>query len=472
MNRLLPAILLALAACARLPTDLPPRPDLEAPATAATFARLAGESDRGGVAAVAECWWESFGLADLDRLIDRALKNHPDLAAAQARLVMAEQTERLARLQSQVNYASDASLVREHLSRNGLFPPPIGGSTLTQTDVTQNIYYDLDWWGKNRALVLAAGNAAEAARDEAAAVRLALAAAVADAYFAWADVAARLALARELENRHRCEAALAQTRFDLGLDAASPLIEARKKLDLDEDRIRALEYLDRAGRYRLAALAGDDPDHAAALVVPSLDGRLADLPDKLPLDWLARRPEVAALRARVAAGAARSQAARADFYPNIDLRLMLGLETLDLGKLLQAGSLSASLGPAIHLPLFNGSTLSAKLRLQEADYAAAVADYNRAVIDGAAEAASAYALLVSLEQRARAQEQAAREARRTFDLARRRQELGLAAALDGLEADAALLSLRLDQTANRAALLRARVRLFKALGGGIADSKG
>jgi len=101
-----------------------------------------------------------------------------------------------------------------------------------------------------------------------------------------------------------------------------------------------------------------------------------------------------------------------------------------------------------------------------------VADYNRAVIDGAAEAASAYALLVSLEQRARAQEQAAREARRTLDLARRRQELGLAAALDGLEADAALLSLRLDQTANRAALLRARVRLFKALGGGIADSKG
>ena len=34
------------------------------------------------------------------------------------------------------------------------------------------------------------------------------------------------------------------------------------------------------------------------------------------------------------AAADRSAAAKADFYPNLDLRMMVGLDTLDLGKLL------------------------------------------------------------------------------------------------------------------------------------------
>ncbi len=474
-NHLLPGIALALAlllsACARLPTDLPQRPQLRNPASGATLATLAGESSRSGVLATSERWWASFGQPDLDRLIAGAFQDRPDLAAARARLTAAAQSERLARLQADVNYASDASLVREHLSRNGLFPPPIGGSTFTQSDVTQTISYDLDWWDKNRALIAAAGDQVAAARAETAAVRLTVASAVADAWFAWAGTRARLALARELAERHRSEYTLLKARFDLGLDAAPAHIDARRKLDLDDDQIRALEYLDRAGRYRLAALVGSDPDHAAALPTPSLDARLADLPATLPLDWLARRPDVATLRARSEAAADLSRAARADFYPNVDLRLMLGLETLDLGKLLQAGSVSASLGPAIHLPLFTSHTLGARLKQREADYAAAVAAYNRVVVDAAGEAADGYALLASLEQRAGALQHATANARATLVLAQKRDQLGLATPLDALEADAAVLERQLGESELRAARLRARVRLFQTLGGAPMNTK-
>jgi outer membrane protein, multidrug efflux system len=472
MKHPLPTLTLALglAACARLPTDLPPRPELRSPANNVTLAALAGETSRGDVAAASGSWWTSFGQRDLDQLIETALQDRPDLAAARARLASAAQAEHLARLRADVNYGTDASLEREHLSKNGLFPPPIGGSSFTQTKVTQTISYDLDWWDKNRALIAAAGDQVAAARAEAAAVRLTVAAAVADAWFAWAGTRDRLALVRELAARHRREHDLLKARFDLGLDAAQPEIDARRKLDLDEDALRALEYLDRSGRYRLAALVGSDPDHAATLPAPSLDARLADVPATLPLDWLARRPDVAALRARIEAAADLSRAAKADFYPNIDLRLMIGLETLELGKLLQAGSLSASLGPAIHLPLFNTNTLTARLNQREADYAAAVAAYNRVVIDAAAEAADGYALLVSLEQRARALQSATGAARETLALARKRDQLGLAAPLDALEADAAVLERQLGESDLRAARLRARVRLFQTLGGTLSPS--
>jgi multidrug efflux system outer membrane protein len=471
MIRLLSGFILALtlSACARLPTNLPPRPELREPATEATLGSLTRETGRTGGVTSAENWWVSFGLDELNGLIETALKNQPDLAAAQARLRMADQSERLACLDTQVHYETGASIVREHLSKNGLFPPPIGGSTFTQTDITENLSYSLDWWGRNRALVHAAGNERQATRDEAAAVRLAVAAAVADAYFASADVAARLAVARELELGHRKELDLLKARFDLGLDSALPLIDARKKLDLDEDLIRRLAYQDRSLRYRMSALIGSDPDHAADLSTHGLNAHLPSLPANLPLDWLARRPDVAALRSRVEAAADLSAAARADFYPNLDLRLMVGLETLDLSTLFHAGSLSASIGPALHLPIFNGQTLRAKLGMREADYASAVAAYNRTILEAARQAADAYALTTSLEHRNQAQRQALQETEQTRTLVAQRQKLGLAAPLDALESDNAVLGQRMNAIATQADRLRARVALFKALGGTIKD---
>jgi len=467
MNRLLPGFFLplVLSACASLPTDLPPRPGLQTPATQATLASAEGKTGHAGAVALDERWWTAFGQTELNRLVDTALMNAPDLAAAQARLRIAAQAERLARLDSQVHYATDASITREHLSRNGLFPPPIGGSTFTQTDITENLSYSLDWWGRNRDLVRAAGNERQAAEDENEAVRQSIAAAVADTYFARADVEARLALARALEDDHRKEHDLLQARFDLGLDSAQPLIDARRKLDLDEDRIHGLDYLARALRFRLSALIGSDPDHAAGLPTPDLNAQIPPLPARLPLDWLARRPDVAALRSRVEAAADRSAATRADFYPNLDLRMMVGLETLDLAKLFQANSLSASIGPALHLPIFNTRTLQAKLAVREADYAASVAAYNRTILEAARQAADAYALISSLDRRSQAQRQALQETERTRALVEQRRTLGLTSPLDAFEADSSVLGQRMNDIEIQAARLRAHVALFKALGG-------
>ncbi len=465
MKRLLPGLFLVLAACAQLPRDLPARPALKAPETAATLTALSGESElEAQTQPSQEHWWTSFGLTSLNQLIETALKDAPDLAAAQARLRSADQAERLTRLDAQMHYSTDASISRERMGRNGLFPPPNDSSTFTLTDITQNLSYPLDWWGKNRALVKAAGNEQQAARDEAAAIRQTLAAAVADTYFAWADVEARLVAARALARSHQKERTLLQARFDLGLDSAQPLINVRKKLDLDEDQTRGLEYLARSLRYRMSALIGSDPDHAASLPTPALDAQLPPLPAKLPLDWLAQRPDVAALRSQVEAASDRSAAAKADFYPNLDLRMMVGLETLDLGKLFQANSLSASIGPALHLPIFNRQTLSAKLGMREADYAASVAAYNRAILEAARQAADAYALIASLEHRSQAQQQALLETEKARSLAAQRQQFGLASPLDTLEADSALLDQRMQDIEIRAARLRARVALFKALG--------
>ncbi|WP_165873476.1 efflux transporter outer membrane subunit [Parasulfuritortus cantonensis] len=463
-------LLVGLAACAPLPADLPARPALSTPSADATLANLAAPLPHTAADARPAPWWRAFGAPELDRLIDTALRDQPDLAAAQARLAAAGQAERLAALDAGAHYATDVSLSRQRLSENGLYPPPIGGSTYTETQISQGVAYNLDWWGRNRALLRAAGNERRAAGSELAAARLSVAAAVADTYFGLADVDTRLRLARDLEACHVRERDLLQARHDLGLDAALPLIDARRKLDYDADLVHRLDYLGHAWRYRLSALLGSDPDHAGALPIPHANPAPPALPASLPVAWLARRPDVAALRSRVEAAAEQSTAAKAEFYPNLDLRLMVGLDTLELGKLLRAGSLTAAAGPALHLPIFNTATLRARLGLREADYAGAVAAYNHAVQEAARQGADAYALIASLERRAAAQDQAMQEAVRTRTLVGQRRDAGLAGPLDALEADAAVLGERLNDSEIQAARLRARVALYQALGGDLEDA--
>lgn len=465
MKRLLPALLVWLGGCAQLPVDLPPRPELKTADTAATMASLSGGIASREPGTTAETWWHGFGRSDLDHLIERALSDQPGLAAARARLDAAKNAERLASLQAGIQYSTDAALTRQRLSDHGLLPVSLVGKTYTQANLAQTVSYDLDWWGRNRSLLRAARGEHQAALDEAAAVRLDVAASVADAYFAWADVSDQLAQARELVRCRRQQADLLQHRYTLGLDAAQPGLDAHRKLDLDEDHVKQLEYLDRSWRYRLSALIGNDPDHAGDLSPPRLDASLPSLPASLPLGWLARRPDIAALRDRIEAASARSDAARAEFYPDLDLELMVGVESLDLGSLLDAGSVVGSAGLALHLPLFNSGTLQARLGLREAEYRSAVAAYNRAVLDAARQSVDAYALAASLEERIRSQRSALGETEQMHALAAKRVALGLSSSMDELEARSNLLLQRMNDTGTRAARLRAQVALFRAIGG-------
>lgn len=467
-QRYLGVLLLAsLGGCAQLPTDLPARLGLNRPETSATLAKLSAHAPSPAVkTAPIQPWWETYKLPELDALVQRALRDHPDIQAARARIDQATQTARLASLAADVHYGTDAGFARTHLSENGLFPSPIGGSTYNEITLTQTLGYNLDWWGQAKALIRAAGNERIAAEAESRAVQETIAAAVADSYFAWADVQTRLTLARELEQSHQQEHAILRSRYDIGLDAADALIASRKILDQDADRVHALEYLDRAWRFRLAALIGDSPDQSATLATPRLPDAVPALPDTVPLDWLSQRPDILALKSRIEAASDRSDASRAAFYPNIDLRAMIGLDTLDIGKLLKYGSISTSIGPAVHLPIFNGQTLRTQLHEREAEYDQAVAAYNRAVLDAARQSADAYSLISTLDRRASAQEKALAETEQLQALSASRQKLGLDAPQTVIAEQSAVIEEHMKSVEIQAARLRAQVSLYKALGMG------
>ena len=105
-----------------------------------------------------------------------------------------------------------------------------------------------------------------------------------------------------------------------------------------------------------------------------------ELPASAGIDLIGRRPDIVAARLRNEAAAKRIDVARADFYPNINLSALVGLQSLGLSNLFHAGSEYGNGGAAISLPIFEGGRLSGRYRGARADYDTAVATYNRTLI--------------------------------------------------------------------------------------------
>jgi NodT family efflux transporter outer membrane factor (OMF) lipoprotein len=222
-------------------------------------------------------------------------------------------------------------------------------------------------------------------------------------------------------------------------------------------------------RHALAALLGAGPQ-AADGIAPTFAARATPaLPATLPADLLGRRADIAAARWRVEAATRDIDAAKAEFYPNLNLTAFIGFQSLGLAKWLLAGSQMAGIGPAVHLPIFDGGRLKGNLRVKNADFDAAVEDYNAKLIDALRDVADQLASTGYIDTQAREQQAALTAAEGAYDLAQQRYRAGLSTYLTVLTAQLAVEQQRrgaIDLKARRYAL---DIELARALGGGFRD---
>ena len=463
--------ILGFAGCAPLPAKSPQQPEIIKPELQQTLASVAGESAFEHSARPVAAWWNGFNDKVLDDLVDMALRGNPTLAAAQARIEQAGHVTRLVELTSGIRYNSDALLTRQHLSANGIFPPPLGGSTLNMGDMSVGASYALDWWGKNRSLLQSAVGENKAAEAEHGAAKLALVGEVTDAYFSWQDIAACVKLARQAVEKRRMASQLAALRLKRGIDSALVSSQMDVLLAQEQDNLKDLETQSKILRDRLAALTGNGPDWGAKLAEPVQSSAGAfplspELHGKLPLDLLANRPDLIALKWRAEAAGSRIEGAKADFYPNVDLNLLVGLQSIDLANWLRAKSRYASFGPAVHIPLFNVGTLRNNLGMREAEYAESVAQYNQSLLTAASQVADALTRVASFEEREQLQRAATVSAERSQHLQTRRFERGLSDRLPALDGEIATLAQHARESKLQADRKRAMASLYMALGGG------
>ena len=281
---------------------------------------------------------------------------------------------------------------------------------------------------------------------------------------------ARLVAQRDvaLRTREQREALRQLTikRVSAGLDTRVEQVQADGALPDVGTQIEALDEQIALARRQLAVLAGQPADALDSLS-PRLDAlRLSERPAALQADLLGRRPDVVAARWRVEATLQDIGAARAQFYPDINLSAFVGLSALGLDNLFDGGSRQYGVTPALHLPIFDGGRLRANLRGKEADRDAAIAQYNGVLADALREVGDALTSEASLQRQRSQQGQALAAAEQAYGIALRRHEAGLGNYLLVLNAESQVLSQRRAQVDLQARQLDTRAALMKALGGG------
>src|SRR5512139_3400203 len=221
---LLAALTVTLAACVTPPSKLD-HPGLrdDVPLAGLPTGEHAGWPD--------SAWWTTYRDAQLDALIDQAMRQAPDLALAQSRLGSAEQSIRAAAAQAGLNVNASAEVTRQRMSEHGLIPSKFLGFTwYNQADLGVQLRYDFDWWGKTRAAVESAMDQAHAAEAQRSAAAMAIQYAVADTYFGWQADQTRLALADQSLAVQRRLTDIAQLRVRQGVDLPDDASRAQAQL--------------------------------------------------------------------------------------------------------------------------------------------------------------------------------------------------------------------------------------------------
>ena len=416
-------------------------------------------------------WADQFGDAQLKALLVEALKGNPSIEQARARVAAAAAYSDTAKASTMPKVGATYSFTRQQYSGTALVPPPYGGSWQSENQGLLSASYDLDLWGKNREALKASLSQLQASEADAEVVRLSLTSATARAYnqlarlYALRDIAQQEVTQREQIDR------ITAGRIATGLDTQVERKTAQANLATSRATLASLDGSILTTRYQLAALLGAGPDRGLAIARPTLGiGDEVSLPDNLPADLVSRRPDLVAARWRVDALTHDVKEAKAEFYPDINLSAAIGLDAFGFGRFLSAASRTASAGPAIHLPIFDGGQLRAQLKGRYADFDYAVATYNQTLVTALSEVATQLAQIRSTDEQL-GEAQAAQEAARGADqLALTQYKAGLTNQLTVLNADTTALAAD-QQVANLKMNRRdQQIALAAALGGGYTDN--
>ena len=416
-------------------------------------------------------WWRAYGDPQLDRWMELALSGSPSLAMAADRVRQAQALAGLAQSAQRPHLDGTMNITREHWPNDTYYGPgPLANSTDWNDTAALSLSYHLDIWGRDKSNSERAIDHAHAAAADARAAQLEIEVNVVRAYVSLSTNFALLDIEQQLHDEEQHIADIARERLRVGLGTQLELTQAQARIPETDRAIAARRGQLALARNQLALLAGKGPGAADVLERPTLVGSNAlMLPSTLPAELVGHRPDVVAARWNVSASAHGIDAAKAAFYPDVDLLVSLGGMAVGGGALafLNSAARGASAGPAVSLPIFDGGRLRSQLGDASAQYDLSVDRYNQTLVAALNEIANAVVSIKSLDEQQRAAADAVALAQKGRVLSDDGYQRGLTDYLNVLTSQTQWLHAKLDAEQIRAEQLEAHASLAAALGGGL-----
>jgi len=441
------------------------RPELGLEVPEAYRAARKGDAD---AAVPAVDWWRGFRSSELTALMEAAQLYNLDIAVAMAQIVQADAQVGVSGAPLLPTLTGDASAERQKQSGANTITSGqgFGGTTFNTYQTGLTASYMLDFWGKNRAALYAAEESATASRYNREVVTLTAIVTVANTYFQVLAAQDQLRVTRRnLEAADRI-LSLIKKQFIGGTASQLDVSQQEALAATQRAAIPPLEVTLGQNIAALAVLVGRAPANfsvhggsAKQIVVPRVT-------PGLPSELLYQRPDIRQAEATLASSNFSVEAARAAFFPQIQLTGTTGFQSAALASLFTPGAWFYTLTASLTQPIFDGFLLESQLKQAKGVQLQNLQAYRKAVLSAFADVEKALIALQKFTLQERLQLQVVAASQQAFDVAEKQLAGGTINLITVLQAEQTLFTAENNLVTVRLSKLQAASSLFQALGGG------
>jgi len=411
-------------------------------------------------------WWQQFGDADLDWLIDTALADDLSIAQARARLqqVRANRTQAVSAL-----YPEIGASLRATPTYYGA--PESERPDTTQYDAEFDAAWEIDIFGGTRRSIEAAQADTQSSEAALANIRVSVAAEVAQNYVDLRNSQERLSIAKRNMAFQAETLQMALWRHQAGLARQTDVAQARASLEQTRASLPDLEIERARANNRLSVLTGQAPGAVNQRLsnIKPLPLLPATIATGIPMDALTQRPDLRVAERNLAAETARIGQTMAKRYPSLNLGGSLGWTAFTLSGLGPTNSLIGVLTGALSATLFDGGRLRSQVDAQTAVQEQALLSYEQTVLQVLEEVENALTSHAFSRQRVQAWSFSAQASASAAQQSRQLYQSGLVDFEQVLITERSQLNAQESLALAQATEFITLIQLYKALGGGWQD---
>ena len=411
-------------------------------------------------------WREYFKDAVLQGLIEEGLQNNFDLRIAVTRIQQAEANLGMAK----AAYFPNVSLVGqvEHSrSSNGNNGKDVLGYHSTTYTLGVSTSWELDIWGKlNRQ---SKAKYAQFLNSHAYhnLIKTSLIANIATSYYSLLALDEQLKITKETVVLLDESTATMQDLMDAGMLNAASVEQSKSLLHSTRITIPDLESQIWQMENSISTLLGRKSAHVARTTI-SDQVIVSQLAYGVPIQLLAKRPDVEQAELDFRSAFELTNAARAAFYPSITLTSgMIGYGANTLSNFFKPENIFASIIGGLTQPLFARKQLTGNLKITKAQQQEALLAFEKTVLSAGEEVSNIlYSYKASISKNEIRESQIS-SLNNAVDFTQELLKAGEANYTEVLTAEQNLLQAQLGKVSDKLEQFQYSVDLYKALGGGI-----
>lgn len=401
-------------------------------------------------------------------LVEQALANNRDLRVAAANIEAARARARLQRtaqlpaLEASLSTTLRDSNVTQDVNNTTGVAARRGQSYTASVGFTA---FEIDLFGRARALSGAALQRYFQTEAAASATRITLAGDIASAWLAYAADSSLLKIAEDTAAAAGQSLALTKLRLDGGVAPATDYLQAQTVLDQARADLAAGRTARAQDQNALEFLVGARIN-ASSLPdsIDTLADVIGDAPVGLASSILLQRPDVQQAESGLRAANFAVGVARAELFPRISLTAVGSGASGALADLFSDGSTAWSATPSLSIPLLDWGARSANVAASRGDRAAALALYERAIQSAFRDVADALARRGTIDLQTQAQRDLVESLRKTLELSQARYNGGIDSFLQTLVSQRAYYSAQRALVSTQLQFGTARINVYRALG--------